>query len=120
MQTPGWNPLVDRLLARGRAHRRTALGLGLDLDDAGRPRDADGAVREGIHVLGAARKGLEWEVTAIPDLRAQAVAARRPPGAHHQTPNSSPPSRTMNADTTTMKNTRTKRRPAATAVRAPR
>ena len=38
VQTPGWNPLVDRLLARGMltAH---PLGLGLDLDDAGRPRD---------------------------------------------------------------------------------
>ena len=82
VHTPGWNPLVDRLLSRGllSAH---ALGLGLDLDDAGRPRDTAGVVREGIHVLGAARKGLEWEVTAIPDLRAQAVrladhlAARR-------------------------------------------
>ncbi len=50
------------------------LGLGLDLDDAGRPRNADGAVLDGVHVLGSARKGLEWEVTAIPDLRAQAVA----------------------------------------------
>ena len=73
VQTPGWNPLVDRLLARGMliAH---PLGLGLDLDDAGRPRNAEGAVLDDIHVLGSARKGLEWEVTAIPDLREQAVA----------------------------------------------
>jgi len=73
VQSPGWNPLVDRLLARGvlTAH---PLGLGLDLDDAGQPRGADGVAREGIHVLGAARKGFEWEVTAIPDLRAQAVS----------------------------------------------
>ena len=56
VHTPGWNPLVDRLLARGllAAH---PLGLGLDLDAAGRPRDAAGVAWEGVHVLGAARKG---------------------------------------------------------------
>ena len=41
VQTPGWNLLVDRLLARGvlTPHR---LGLGIDLDRHGRPRGADG------------------------------------------------------------------------------
>ena len=73
VHTPGWNPLVDRLMARG-VLAPHPLGLGLDLDDAGRPRNADGAVLDGVHVLGSARKGLEWEVTAIPDLRSQAVA----------------------------------------------
>ena len=54
------------------------------------------------------------------------TCARRPSpwpthlGARHQTPNTWPPSTTMKAETTTMKNTRTNREPRATAVRAPR
>jgi len=119
VQTPGWNLLVDRLLARGvlTPHR---LGLGIDLDRHGRPRGADGEPHPNVYVLGAARKGLEWEVTAIPDLRTQAVALAEHLGAHHQTPNTWPPSTTMKAETTRMKNTRTNLEPRATAVRAPR
>ena len=119
VQTPGWNPLVDRLLARGviTPHR---LGLGLDLDRHGRPRGTDGEPQPDVYVLGAARKGLEWEVTAIPDLRAQAVALSAHLRARHQTPKTWPPSTTTKADTTTMKNALTNREPRATAVRAPR
>ena len=119
VHSPGWNVLVDRLVARGllRPHR---LGLGLDLDAEGRPRDAQGEVTGNVYVLGAARKGLEWEVTAIPDLRAQATALSRHVGAQPHSPSTSPPIRTMNADTTTMKNTRTNPAPRATATRAPR
>lgn len=71
--TRGWNPLVDALLRRDlvRPHR---LGLGVDLVAPGHPRDGAGDVLPGLFWLGAARKGLEWEVGAIPDLRAQAVA----------------------------------------------
>lgn len=70
--TRGWNPLVDALLDRGlvRPHR---LGLGLDLDPEGRPVGAGGRVSPVLSVVGAARRGLEWEVAAIPDLRAQAA-----------------------------------------------
>lgn len=70
--TRGWNPLVDSLLDRGlvRAHR---LGLGLDLDREGRPLDTEGRASEVLSVVGAARRGVEWEVAAIPDLRAQAA-----------------------------------------------
>lgn len=75
--TPGWNPLVDALLERGtvRPHR---LGLGLELDPDGRVVDLGGQVNPDVYAVGAARRGLEWEVTAIPDLRAQAtrLAAR--------------------------------------------
>lgn len=70
--TQGWNPLVDNLLERGavRPHR---LGLGLDLDDDGRAVDHTGRVDPDLYVVGAARRGLEWEVAAIPDLRVQAA-----------------------------------------------
>ncbi len=70
--TRGWNPLVDALLDRGaiRPHR---LGLGLDLDEDGRIIDRDGNVDPDVFAVGAARKGIEWEVTAVPDLRSQAV-----------------------------------------------
>ena len=70
--TRGWNPLVDSLLDRGLAspHR---LGLGLDLDREGRPLDTEGRASEVLNVVGAARRGVEWEVAAIPDLRAQAA-----------------------------------------------
>ena len=68
----GWNPLVDSLLGRGllRPHR---LGLGLDLDEHGQPLDLDGRPTAGLYVVGAARRGVDWEVQAVPDLRAQAV-----------------------------------------------
>lgn len=71
--TPGWNALVDRLLDRGllRPHH---LGLGLDVDDLGQPVGADGRTTAGLYVVGAARKGRDWEVQAIPDLRQQAIA----------------------------------------------
>jgi uncharacterized NAD(P)/FAD-binding protein YdhS len=53
-----------------RPHR---LGLGVDLDEHGRLVDHDGRVDPDVFVVGAARKGIEWEVIAIPDLRGQAV-----------------------------------------------
>jgi uncharacterized NAD(P)/FAD-binding protein YdhS len=69
--TRRWNPLVDALLDRGtiRPHR---LGLGLDLDEHGRVIGSDGRADPAIYAVGAARKGVEWEVSAIPDLRGQA------------------------------------------------
>ena len=69
--TRGWNPLVDALLDRGtiRPHR---LGLGLDLDADGHVIGRAGDVDPAVYAVGAARKGAEWEVSAIPDLRSQA------------------------------------------------
>ncbi|RLV49759.1 hypothetical protein D9V37_07580 [Nocardioides mangrovicus] len=72
----GWNPLVDALLERGLI-RPHPLGRGLDLDPDAGPIGVDGAVLPGVHVVGAARRGLEWEVAAIPDLREQAFRLAR-------------------------------------------
>ena len=74
--TRGWNRLVDRLLDRGtlRAH---PLGLGLDLDADGHVIGTDGQAHPSVVAVGAARRGLEWEVAAIPDLRTQAATLAR-------------------------------------------
>ena len=71
--TPGWNPLVDDLTSRGLL-RPDPLRLGLDVSPDGRLVGRDGRVADDIHVLGAARRGSEWEVAAVPDLRRQAAA----------------------------------------------
>jgi uncharacterized NAD(P)/FAD-binding protein YdhS len=70
--TRGWNRLVDALLDRGtlRPHR---LGLGVDCDEHGRVVSGAGEVDPDVYVVGAARKGVEWEVSAVPDLRTQAA-----------------------------------------------
>jgi uncharacterized NAD(P)/FAD-binding protein YdhS len=69
---PGWNPLVDALLAAGSV-RPDPLGIGLDLDPDGRPRDASGAPDPTFFVVGPARRGTQWESTAIPEIRAHAT-----------------------------------------------
>lgn len=72
----GWSPLLDRLRER-RLLRPHRLGLGLDVDELGQPLDRDGRPTSGLFVVGAARRGRDWEVQAVPDLRAQAVAIAR-------------------------------------------
>ncbi|HET6654518.1 MAG TPA: FAD/NAD(P)-binding protein [Nocardioides sp.] len=71
--TPGWNPLVDGLAARGLL-RPGPHGLGLDVSGDGRLRDEGGVPARAVHVVGAARRGSEWEVAAVPDIRRQARA----------------------------------------------
>jgi uncharacterized NAD(P)/FAD-binding protein YdhS len=71
--TPGWNPLIDGLAARGML-RPGPHGLGLDVTPAGLLRDETGEPSRGIYVVGASRRGAEWEVAAVPDLRRQATA----------------------------------------------
>ncbi|MFE7506162.1 FAD/NAD(P)-binding protein [Promicromonospora sp. NPDC057488] len=72
LTSPGWNPLVDALLARGlvRAHR---LGTGLDLTADAALVDAAGVGHPRLRAMGLARRGLEWECTSVPDLRRQAA-----------------------------------------------
>ncbi|MGZ6804633.1 MAG: hypothetical protein ACXVFU_16435, partial [Nocardioidaceae bacterium] len=71
--TAGWNPLVDRLAVKGMLWPGP-FGLGVDVGPAGALVDEHGLPARGIHVLGAARRGVEWEVAAVPDLRRQATA----------------------------------------------
>jgi uncharacterized NAD(P)/FAD-binding protein YdhS len=68
---PGWNPLVDRLLDAG-VVRSHALGLGIDVDHYGQVVDRAGFAVPRLYAVGAARKGVEWESTAVPDLRRHA------------------------------------------------
>jgi uncharacterized NAD(P)/FAD-binding protein YdhS len=68
----GWNPLVDALLASGIA-RPDPLGIGLDIDLQGRLRDGTGAPNPRLFVVGPARRGTQWESTAIPEIRRHAT-----------------------------------------------
>jgi len=74
---PGWNALVDRLLADGQA-RPDPLRLGFDLDREGALVDATGAASARVYAIGASRRGTRWEAAAIPEIRRHAsdLAAR--------------------------------------------
>jgi uncharacterized NAD(P)/FAD-binding protein YdhS len=69
--TPGWNPLVDRLAVEGLLWPGP-FGLGIDVDADGALVSADGVAARGLYAVGAARRGVEWEVGAVPDIRRQA------------------------------------------------
>lgn len=68
------NPLLQHLLADGHV-RPGPHGLGLDSDDTGRLRDAQGQLQPGLRVVGSLRIGTLWESLAIPELRGQAQQA---------------------------------------------
>ncbi len=70
------NPLLKSLLKR-KLVRSDALKLGLDVDERSRLFDADGRAREDAFALGALTKGRFWEITAIPEIRAQAASVAR-------------------------------------------
>jgi uncharacterized NAD(P)/FAD-binding protein YdhS len=80
VSSPGWNPLVDRLAVKGMLWPGP-LGLGVDIDADGALIDAHGVGARGMYAVGAARRGVEWEVAAVPDLRRQAEALTRHLGA---------------------------------------
>ncbi|MBU1326031.1 MAG: FAD/NAD(P)-binding protein [Alphaproteobacteria bacterium] len=65
---PTRDPLTAPLLASGRA-RLEPLGVGLDLDDAGRVVGADGAPDPVLFVLGPPARAVFWESIAVPDIR---------------------------------------------------
>jgi uncharacterized NAD(P)/FAD-binding protein YdhS len=64
------NELVGELLRAGRI-KPDAHNLGLDVDHAGRVRDAAGASQDGVFAVGPITKGEAWEIVAVPDIRRQ-------------------------------------------------
>jgi len=65
-------PLVRGLVAAGYA-RADLDGLGLDVDQDCRLRDADGQGQEDLYAVGPMTRGAFWEVTSVPDIRIQAA-----------------------------------------------
>ncbi|MET4684023.1 FAD/NAD(P)-binding protein [Brevundimonas faecalis] len=61
-------PLTAALIAEGRA-RLDPLKLGLDLDQTGRVRCADGTPDPDLYVLGPPARAAFWETIAVPDIR---------------------------------------------------
>jgi uncharacterized NAD(P)/FAD-binding protein YdhS len=70
--SPGWSTLVDRLAVKGMVWPGP-FGLGVDVDPVGALVDEHGLPARGLYAVGAARRGVEWEVAAVPDLRRQAT-----------------------------------------------
>lgn len=66
--TPGWSPLVDRLIERGQMTPEP-LGLGLDAEHDGAVRDTSGVADERLLAIGHALRGALWETTAIGEIR---------------------------------------------------
>jgi uncharacterized NAD(P)/FAD-binding protein YdhS len=65
--------LVGGLLEAGLA-RTGPHGLGLDVDATGHLLDRSGTAQERLWLVGPLRRGVWWETTAVPELRAQAAA----------------------------------------------
>lgn len=61
-------PSTAALIAEGRA-RLDPLRLGLDLDQSGRVRHADGTPDPDLYVLGPPARAAFWETIAVPDIR---------------------------------------------------
>lgn len=69
-------PLLAGLIAAGTA-RADELGLGLDVDREGALLAAGGCASTRINVVGALRKGVEWEAIGITEIRDHAGAVAR-------------------------------------------
>jgi uncharacterized NAD(P)/FAD-binding protein YdhS len=65
---PAADPLSGPLITTGRA-RLDPLKLGLDLDEDGRVRGADGRPDPRLFVLGPPTRAAFWETIAVPDIR---------------------------------------------------
>lgn len=70
---PRDDALARSLLARGLV-RDDPAGFGIDVDDDGRPRDVTGRATPGLHAIGPLLRARDWETTAVPEIREQAVA----------------------------------------------
>jgi uncharacterized NAD(P)/FAD-binding protein YdhS len=69
-------PLLAGLFAAGRA-RPDPLGLGLDVEESGAVLDASGNADPRLSVVGALRKGVEWEAIGVTEIRDHAAAIAR-------------------------------------------
>jgi uncharacterized NAD(P)/FAD-binding protein YdhS len=69
----GGNLLLCDVLGRGLA-RRDPHALGLQTAENGALIDRAGRPSDWLFTIGALRRGSEWETTAVPELRTQAVA----------------------------------------------
>ena len=67
------DPLIGSMLRYGLV-ASDDLGLGLRTDVDGALVRADGGVEPCMRFIGALRRGDLWETTAVPELRAQALA----------------------------------------------
>ena len=65
--------LVRDLVRQGLA-RPDPLGLGFDLDDDNRLRDATGQPSARLFAVGPSTRAAHWEIIAVPDIRGQAAA----------------------------------------------
>ncbi len=67
------NPVLLDLLAQGRVSA-DELGLGVRVDQASAAMGADGRVTPGLFALGSLTQGRFFEITGVPEIRAQAHA----------------------------------------------
>ena len=72
IQDPTAQPVLADLLRAGAA-RPGPLDLGLDVSPEGRLCDRTGRPQSRIWAVGTIRRGVEWECTAVPELREQAA-----------------------------------------------
>jgi uncharacterized NAD(P)/FAD-binding protein YdhS len=70
------DPLVQSLLANG-LMRTDALDLGIDVDEDGRVIGREGGATGHLFYLGPWLRARDWEATAVPELRQQALALAR-------------------------------------------
>lgn len=70
------DPLVQSLLANGLV-RVDSLDLGIDVADDGRVIARDGQAVDRLHYIGPWLRARDWEATAVPELRQQALALAR-------------------------------------------
>jgi len=66
------DPLLRGLLSSGLA-RSDPYRLGLDVDEAGRVVNAQGAPASTLFAVGPVTRGSSWEITSVPDIRLQAA-----------------------------------------------
>jgi uncharacterized NAD(P)/FAD-binding protein YdhS len=75
-------PLLRKLLERGTI-RPDDCQIGIDVDALGRTIRVDGRSNERLLALGPLTRGAFWEISAVPDIRAQVWdLARRLSNAH--------------------------------------